>query len=80
MAFPDIRETLDTVREICTVVPLTVETHVLGLQIAERHGLAIYDALIVGAALLAGCTVLWSEDMQHGLVVDQRLVIRNPFR
>lgn len=79
MAFAEIRETLDTVREFCVVVPLTVETHGLGLQIAERHGLAIYDAMIAGAALLSDCSVLWSEDMQHGLMIDQRLVIRNPF-
>ena len=38
-----------------------------------------YDALIVAAALLAGCRTLHSEDMQHGQVVDGRLTIRNPF-
>ena len=28
----------------------------------------------------AGCDTLWSEDMQHSLVLDQRLRIANPFR
>ena len=79
----DWRETrlmLDTVRGLLDVIPLTVETHESGLALAERHKLSIYDAMIVAAALEAGCTILWSEDMQHGLLINDRLRIRNPFR
>jgi len=57
-----------------------VETHADALGIAERRGYGIFDALIVASALRAGCTVLWSEDMQHGAVVEKRLRIANPFR
>jgi len=57
---------------------LDIETHELGLQIAERYGFSIYDALIVAAAVRARCTVLYTEDFQHGQVID-KLVIRNPF-
>jgi predicted nucleic acid-binding protein len=39
----------------------------------------VFDGLVVAAALEAGCATLWSEDMQDGLVVDERLTIRNPF-
>jgi predicted nucleic acid-binding protein len=34
--------------------------------------------MIVAAAQLAGCTVLYSEDMHDGLVVEG-LAIRNPY-
>ena len=47
--------------------------------IAERHGWNIYDALVVAAALQAGCTTLYSEDLQDGQIIDQKLTIRNPF-
>jgi predicted nucleic acid-binding protein len=60
------------------VVPVTEETHVLGLALAARHSLSLYDGMIVAAAQLAGCTVLYSEDMHDGLVID-RLTIRNPY-
>ena len=46
---------------------------------AERFRLSVYDGLIVAAALETGCDVLYSEDMHHGLVVDRRLRIENPF-
>lgn len=62
-----------------TVVPLTVEDHDLGRSIAQRYRLALYDSMIVAAALHAGCDRLYSEDMQHGLVIDDRLHIANPF-
>ena len=79
MAFDEIRDTLDTVRAICQTQPLTIETHDLGLDIAERFGFSLYDSMIVSAALQSGCTILYSEDMQHGQEINTQLVITNPF-
>ncbi|MBI5785050.1 MAG: PIN domain-containing protein [Rhodocyclales bacterium] len=79
MPMADVRQILDTIRAVCVVVPLTEEAHVRGLDIAERYRLSIYDAMIVSAALLANCATLWSEDLHHGLVVEQRTTVRNPF-
>ncbi len=39
----------------------------------------IWDSLIVSSAVSGGCAVLYSEDMQHEMVVNQRLTILNPF-
>ena len=78
MTISEIREFLSTIRAICTVKPLDVETHDLGLDLAERDGYSIYDALIVAAAVRARCFVLYTEDLQHGQMVE-KLQIRNPF-
>jgi len=48
-------------------------------SLADRHGFSWWDALIVAAALRQECTLLLSEDLQHNLVVDNRLTIINPF-
>jgi predicted nucleic acid-binding protein len=61
------------------LLPITVTMHEAALKIAERDRLSFYDALIVAAALEAGCSTLLSEDMQDGQVFDGRLTIRNPF-
>jgi predicted nucleic acid-binding protein len=58
---------------------LTVATHERGLAIAERYGFSIYDSLIVSSALLAGCSALWTEDMQDGQRLDDQLTVKNPF-
>lgn len=71
---------LRIIEQLCSpVVPLDIDVHRLGLGIAERHRLAVYDGMIVAAALTAGCDTLYSEHMHHGLVIDGRLTIMNPF-
>ncbi|HYQ91954.1 MAG TPA: PIN domain-containing protein, partial [Candidatus Competibacteraceae bacterium] len=50
-----------------------------GLDIQTRYGFSFYDALIVASALEAGCTCLYSEDMQHGQYLEG-LTIENPFK
>lgn len=79
MGWAEIREALDPVRELCPVRPLTLSTHERGLALAERYRFSFYDALIVAAALEAGCATLYSEDMQPGLVVERQLTLCNPF-
>ncbi|MGH9392706.1 MAG: PIN domain-containing protein [Terriglobales bacterium] len=49
-----------------------------GLALQRQRKLAWHDALIVAAALQAGCRVLYSEDFQHGQSFDDLRVV-NPF-
>lgn len=78
LEFRELREILSTVRGLCTVKAVDVETHELALDITERRHLSIYDALIVAAALRADCTVLYTEDLQHNQRIET-LTIKNPF-
>ena len=79
MSWMEINELSLLIRSLCSIEPLTIETHDLGKLIAERYKLSVYDAMIVAAALLGGCETLYSEDMQDGLLVDNQLRICNPF-
>jgi len=77
----DVLEALDAVRALCpSPVPVEVSIHEAALKISQEHGYEIYDALVVAAALDAGCAVLYSEDLQDGQVIGRKLTIRNPFR
>ena len=67
------------IRALCPVEDVTLQTHAVGRALAERYGWSVYDAMIVAAALRAGCTRLWSEDLQDGQLVEDRLRIANPF-
>ena len=78
LTFLQVKEVLLVVRSTCTVVPLTLETHDRALQVAERHKVHLYDALIIAAALLAGCGTLYTVDMHDGFTIDG-LAIRNPY-
>jgi predicted nucleic acid-binding protein len=78
-SWEEIRHALDILRVFCPEpVPLTVETHERAVQIAERYGYSIFDSLIVAAAINAGASTLYTEDMRDGQAIDG-LTIRNPF-
>jgi len=79
MTCPEVREIIDVIRELCTVVPVTLDTHSLGLDIVERYRFSFYDALIIASALENGCSLLFTEDLQHGQHIDKKLGIHNPF-
>ncbi|MCK1733370.1 PIN domain-containing protein [Bradyrhizobium sp. 138] len=70
---------LDSLRGLLTVHPVTLDIHDTGLELAERYGMQIYDAMIAASALHAGCETLLSEDFQHGMVLKEGLRIANPF-
>ncbi|MGZ8153536.1 MAG: PIN domain-containing protein [Methylovulum sp.] len=79
MSYAEIRDALAFVRAVCTIQPITLDTHDSGLTIAERFGFSFYDSMIVSSALESGCDVLYSEDMQHGQKINGQLLVSNPF-
>jgi predicted nucleic acid-binding protein len=80
MSWTDVTQALDAFRILCpSPLPITMETHETALRIAAKHGYNIYDALVIAAALEAGCATLYSEDLHDGQMIDGQLTIRNPF-
>lgn len=79
MSWVEARNFLSIVRALLRVEPVTIEMHEVGIDLAERYGLSVYDAMIASAALLADCDTLFSEDLQNGLLVNDRLRVVNPF-
>jgi predicted nucleic acid-binding protein len=79
MPLVEIREVLETVRDICLTETLTVEDHDRACEIMERYEFSFHDSVIVASALHAGCTILYSEDLQDGQVIDKQLRVTNPF-
>jgi len=57
----------------------TIELFRRAWQLTDQYSLSWWDAMVVAAALMAGCDTLLSEDMPHGLVVEKTLTIINPF-
>ena len=76
--FLEQREYLDTVLlPLCRHFPSNL-FYDMALDIQEMTGFALYDTLIVTAALECGCKTLFSEDLQHGRMI-QGMTIINPF-
>lgn len=61
------------------VVILGVQDVLAAIDLHRLHGFSIWDALVIRAALNAGCRVLYSEDLQDGRRIEG-LEIVNPFK
>ena len=57
----------------------SIELYQKALAIMARYQYSFYDSLIIGAALHANCTLLFSEDLQHDQQIES-LKIQNPFQ
>jgi predicted nucleic acid-binding protein len=81
MSWGEIREAVSAIQGLCRpAIPLEIEAHAKAVAIAERYQLSFFDSLMAAVGLTANCGVLWSEDMQDGLVIEGKLRIRDPFR
>lgn len=79
LSIDEVREFLAGIREFCGTQPLTPGCHEHGLDIVQRYGFSLYDSMIIASALECGCRTLYSEDLQHGQVIEKRLKVVNPF-
>ena len=74
-----IQLSIDYITTCCMLHIIELPTIKLALQINRNYQYSLYDALIIAAALESNCSVLYSEDMQHGHFIDKSLKIVNPF-
>lgn len=74
-----MRRYLDSVLAPLFRVHASLRLYRASLDIQSRYRFAYYDALVVAAALDAGCATLYSEDLQDGQRIDGLTVV-DPFR
>ena len=64
---------------ISRIAPVTLNTYLLSNQIRRVYNLSFWDGLIVASALENQCSVLYTEDMRDGQIIENKLKIVNPF-
>ena len=61
------------------VVPVSQRIVFDAMARVRSASLSLWDALVVETALASGCSILLTEDLQHGQVFEGRLTVENPF-
>jgi predicted nucleic acid-binding protein len=79
MPWNEVRQFLAVVRKLTETIPVDIVIHEAGIDIAERYGFSIYDSMIAAAAIKSDCHIVFSEDMQHDQLIDQKVRVINPF-
>lgn len=62
----------------CEIIQVSCGTLTNATALIKRYDFQIFDSIIVASALDANCTILYSEDMQHGLQINMMTIV-NPF-
>lgn len=75
----DVQDFVDDCYGRYIVENLSQDTFSKAAFLRERYRLSYYDSIMVASALVSQCQVLYSEDMQHDLLVENQLTILNPF-
>lgn len=76
----DLSKNLKKIIEKTAVFVFNEDTILNAIDIREKYKFQYYDSLIITTALENRCTILYSEDMQHGQIIEGELKIINPFR
>jgi predicted nucleic acid-binding protein len=74
-----IQNLIEDFSEGCEILPVSLETLQYAAKLRSRYLLSFWDSLIVASAVLGQASILYSEDMQDGLIIENSLHIVNPF-
>jgi predicted nucleic acid-binding protein len=74
-----VQRTVEEIIKGCVVVPIDLNTVLNVWKIKKKYGFSYWDSMIVSSALESHCTILYSEDMQNGQIIEKQLKIINPF-
>jgi len=77
-----VNEVSQAVREIvenCELCYVDMRTIQKALSLKNKYGYTYYDCLILASAILNDCKTVYSEDMQHDQLIEEKLKIVNPF-
>jgi predicted nucleic acid-binding protein len=74
-----IRQSIEEISTECKLCYIDCEVICKALQLHSKYGYSYYDCLILASALLNDCNLLLSEDMQNGQIIEETLIVKNPF-
>lgn len=61
------------------IQPINTTEVIQALQINAKYHYSYWDSLIIATALLSECAIIYSEDMQHNQLIENKVRILNPF-
>ena len=76
----EIYEFLENIQLNCTDIRVVTRNTInLAISLKFKHNYSYFDCLMLASALEAGCSVIMTEDMAHGQIIEGELKIINPF-
>lgn len=65
--------------DFCPLIINDVDIYKSAKFLMKKYQISLFDSVVVAGALLEGCSILYTEDMHNGLLIEKKLKIINPF-
>ena len=75
-----VAKLIKTYLQQCAYVPVTEQVVLRSVEIMQKYDFQLFDSMIIAAALDSGCSILYSEDLHDGQIIENSLKIINPFK
>jgi len=75
---PEIQNTILQFISDFEIVSITKELIPETFHVLNRYQFSYWDSNIISAALIGDCDILYTEDLQDGQIINNRLKIVNP--
>jgi predicted nucleic acid-binding protein len=64
---------------VCQIAIVTSPLIQNALSIKEKYGFSYFDCLVIASALEMKCKFLYTEDLQDNQIIENTLIVKNPF-
>lgn len=75
----ELQEIVQFFKEKYIVKNTDMHTLETAMTIMDKYQYSFWDSMMLASALENGCSVIYSEDMQHDQTIERKLKILNPF-
>jgi predicted nucleic acid-binding protein len=76
---PELLGLIEDLEEQCEIIHISTMEIKNACSLREKYFFSYWDSLVIATALKSSASILYSEDMHHGLVIRDSLEIINPF-
>jgi predicted nucleic acid-binding protein len=75
----EIAEIIKELRKVFNILEIYLDTILQALKIQYKYKYSFYDSLIISTASENGCSIIFTEDLQHNQLIEKKVKIINPF-
>ncbi len=75
----DVARRIRELSQGCKISVVNFESVITAIRLHQQYGYSYFDCLMLASALREECSIIYTEDMQNGQVIDDILMIINPF-
>ncbi|MBS1491961.1 MAG: PIN domain-containing protein [Bacteroidetes bacterium] len=78
--FEIVKYYLGFTKELTEIISIEFEDILKAIDIKQKYNLSYFDSLMIQSALKTNCTILYSEDLNHNQIFENKLKVVNPFK